>query len=152
MSARCLRLSGFPALRKRGEFVVGRLRQHDLQLDFVNAAVESARAVFNPRELRANRPYRLVRSLDGVLRERQSFDEVMGEFQAVRDAHALPVYEFTTQMATLAPPPPEEAQLLGAVARDQDAMDLFAGVIAGTVSAAEFFSPQNIGRIMAGAA
>ena len=45
------------------------LRQHQLSADLVRAAVESARTVFNPRELRAERPYRLVRSLDGLLRE-----------------------------------------------------------------------------------
>lgn len=45
------------------------LRQHLLSADLVRAAVESARTVFNPRELRAERPYRLVRSLDGLLRE-----------------------------------------------------------------------------------
>lgn len=47
----------------------GLLRQHQLSGDLVRAAVESARTVFNPRELRAERPYRLVRSLDGLLRE-----------------------------------------------------------------------------------
>jgi murein DD-endopeptidase MepM/ murein hydrolase activator NlpD len=45
------------------------LRQHQLSADLVRAVVESARTVFNPRELRAERPYRLVRSLDGLLRE-----------------------------------------------------------------------------------
>ena len=45
------------------------LKQHELALEFVDAAVKSARTVFNPRSLRANRPYKLVRSFDGVLRE-----------------------------------------------------------------------------------
>lgn len=45
------------------------LRQHELQADLILAAVESARTVFNPRQLRADQPYRLVRSLDGLLRE-----------------------------------------------------------------------------------
>jgi hypothetical protein len=45
------------------------LRQHQLSADLVNAAVQSARSVFNPRQLRADRPYRLVLSLDGFLRE-----------------------------------------------------------------------------------
>lgn len=45
------------------------LKQHEFAPDLVNAVVESARAVFNPRHLRADRPYRLVRSLDGWLRE-----------------------------------------------------------------------------------
>jgi hypothetical protein len=45
------------------------LRQHRLSADLVNAAVLSAKSVFNPRQLRADRPYRLVLSLDGFLRE-----------------------------------------------------------------------------------
>jgi murein DD-endopeptidase MepM/ murein hydrolase activator NlpD len=45
------------------------LRQHLLSTDLVKAAVESAAAVFNPRRLRADRPYRLVLSFDGFLRE-----------------------------------------------------------------------------------
>jgi murein DD-endopeptidase MepM/ murein hydrolase activator NlpD len=45
------------------------LRQHELSAELVRAAVESARTVFDPRELRAARPYRLVRSIDGLLRE-----------------------------------------------------------------------------------
>src|SRR5215208_1523837 len=45
------------------------LRQHQLSADLVNAAVRSATSVFNPRQLRADRSYRLVLSLDGFLRE-----------------------------------------------------------------------------------
>ena len=45
------------------------LRQHQLSTDLVNAAVRSAASVFNPRKLRADRPYRLVLSFDGFLRE-----------------------------------------------------------------------------------
>lgn len=49
--------------------LVSLLRQHRLPPRLVEAAVESARSVFDPRQLRADRPYRLVRSLDGLLRE-----------------------------------------------------------------------------------
>lgn len=45
------------------------LRQHELAVDLVQAAVASAAGVFNLRDLRADRQYKLVRSLDGVLRE-----------------------------------------------------------------------------------
>jgi murein DD-endopeptidase MepM/ murein hydrolase activator NlpD len=45
------------------------LRAHQLQEQFVIEAVNVARSVFDPRQLRADRPYRLVRSLDGLLRE-----------------------------------------------------------------------------------
>jgi murein DD-endopeptidase MepM/ murein hydrolase activator NlpD len=47
------------------------LRQHRLSTDLVDAAVRSAASVFNPRQLRADRPYRLVLSFDGFLREFQ---------------------------------------------------------------------------------
>lgn len=45
------------------------LRQHEFAPELINAAVQSAAAVFNPRQMRADRPYRLVRSFDGWLRE-----------------------------------------------------------------------------------
>jgi len=47
----------------------GLLRAHQLREQFVIQAVTVARAVFDPRQLRADRPYRLVRSMDGFLRE-----------------------------------------------------------------------------------
>lgn len=44
-------------------------REQQLAAPFVAAAVNAARSVFDPRQLHSDRPYRLVRSLDGVLRE-----------------------------------------------------------------------------------
>lgn len=57
------------AVVPRNATLDGLLRQHQLPIELVQSAVASARAVFNPRDLRANRPYRLVRTLDGLLRE-----------------------------------------------------------------------------------
>lgn len=45
------------------------LSGHQLPTELVQAAVDAARGVFNPRQLRAERPYRLVRTIDGLLRE-----------------------------------------------------------------------------------
>lgn len=87
-------------------------------------------------------------AVDDVLRGRRSSEEALSGYQMARDSAVLPMYEFTTQLATLAPPPPDVARLLGTVAGNQEQMDLFAGVIAGTVSPAEFFGPQNVDRIM----
>ena len=69
----------------------------------------------------------------------------MAEYQSTRDEHVLPMYEFTCQLATLEPPPPEMQQLLGAVHGNQEAMDGFARVNAGVTSPAEFFSEENVG-------
>jgi 2-polyprenyl-6-methoxyphenol hydroxylase-like FAD-dependent oxidoreductase len=68
------------------------------------------------------------------------FDDAMGAYQAARDAQVLPMYELTTQLATLQPPPPELAQLLGAIHGHQQPMDEFAQVMAGVLSPTEFFS------------
>jgi hypothetical protein len=70
----------------------------------------------------------------------------------VRDASALAIYEFTTQMATLEQPPPEMQQLLEAVRGDREASDGFASVIAGTMSPVEFFAPTHVERLMSAVA
>jgi len=81
-----------------------------------------------------------------------AFNDAMAAYQQARDTAVLPIYEFTTQLATLQAPPLEMQQLLGAVYGNQDAMDAFAGITAGTVSPAEFFDPEHVGRIMGAAA
>jgi 2-polyprenyl-6-methoxyphenol hydroxylase-like FAD-dependent oxidoreductase len=87
-------------------------------------------------------------AVDEALTGRQDPTDAMAAYQLTRDAHVLPIYEFTSQMATMAPPPAEVAQLLAAVAGNREASDRFAGVIAGTVSPADFFAPENVGRIL----
>lgn len=79
------------------------------------------------------------------------FENAMSAWQQTRDKRAMPMYEFTTNLATLAPPPPEMQQLLGAVHGNQSAMDDFVSVVAATMSPVEFFDPEHIGRIMAAA-
>lgn len=61
------------------------------------------------------------------------------------------MYEFTCQLATLEPPPPEMQQLFGAIHGNRKAMDDFARMNAGTISPAEFFTPENVKAIAAGA-
>jgi len=87
-------------------------------------------------------------ALDGVLRGEASFDAAMAVYQRTRDAQVLPIYEFTALLATLAPPPAEFQQMLFAFQGNQAAMDGFASVVAGTVSPAAFFAPENIGRML----
>jgi 2-polyprenyl-6-methoxyphenol hydroxylase-like FAD-dependent oxidoreductase len=75
------------------------------------------------------------------------FDTAMAAYQSSRDTQVVPMYELTTQLATLQPPPPELQRLLGAIHGHQQAMDAFARVIAGVTSPAEFFSEEHIRRI-----
>jgi 2-polyprenyl-6-methoxyphenol hydroxylase-like FAD-dependent oxidoreductase len=81
-----------------------------------------------------------------------SFDDAMAEYQSTRDAHVLPMYELTAEFASLEPPSPELQQVLGAVDGNREAMNAFQRVIAGMTSPAEFFSEENVGRILAAAA
>src|SRR5205823_2544066 len=69
-------------------------------------------------------------ALDEALSGLRPFDEAMSDYHRTRDAQVMPLFEFTTQLATLEPPPEEMQHLLGAVAGNQDAMDAFVSVIA----------------------
>ena len=89
-----------------------------------------------------------VTALDEAFGGTRSYDAAMADYQSRRDAQVLPMYEFTTELATLEPPPPDLQQLLAAIAGNQDAMDGFAQVNGGVTSPAEFFSPANVARIM----
>jgi flavin-dependent dehydrogenase len=78
-----------------------------------------------------------------------TFEAAMARYRTSRDEHVLPMYEFTLQLAALEPPPAELAQLLEAVHGNPAAMDAFARVNAGVTSPAEFFSDENVARILA---
>ena len=92
---------------------------------------------------------RCATALHQVFSGARSFEDAMGDYQVTRDGHVLPMYEFTTQLATLEPPPPDLQQLLGAVYGNHDAMDGFARVNAGVTSPAEYFADENVERILA---
>ena len=82
----------------------------------------------------------------------RTFDEVMVDYQRARDERVLPIFEFTCQIAMMEPPSPQLQQLLGAAHGNQEAMDGFARVNAAVTSPAEFFSPENVGKIFEAAA
>ena len=81
---------------------------------------------------------RCTMALDHAFSGRRPFDEAMRDSQRDRDEQALPMYEFTCQLATLEPPPPEMQQMLGAIQGNQRAMDGFAQMNAGTITPPEF--------------
>jgi len=90
-------------------------------------------------------------ALDQAFSGARPFEAAMADYQSTRDGQVLPMYELTCELATLEPPPPELQQLLGAAHGNQEAMDAFARMMAGVTSPAEFFSEQNVGRILANA-
>src|SRR6185295_15555953 len=98
--------------------------------DFITA--QGISDAFRDAELCAN-------AVDETFSGARPFEAAMGDYQSTRDQKVRPMYEFTCQMASLAPPPPEMQQLLGAVHGNQEAMDGFVRVFAGVTSPAEFF-------------
>ncbi len=91
---------------------------------------------------------RAAAALDDVLAGRSDFDDAFAAAQTARDEHALPIFEFTKQLATLAPPPPELQQLFGSLAGNQPAMDQFVSVTAGGLSPEAFFASDNLARLL----
>jgi flavin-dependent dehydrogenase len=92
-----------------------------------------------------------VDALEAVFERGASFDESMATYQNDRDVHSMAMYHFTTQLATMEPPPPELQQLLGGIAGNQQAMDAFVSITAGTLSPVEFFDPANLAALVGGA-
>jgi hypothetical protein len=65
-----------------------------------------------------------------------------------RNEEAMPMYEFTCQWATLDPPPPVMKQLFAALRKNEAETNRFIGTLAGTVPIPDFFSPQNMQRVI----
>ena len=57
------------------------------------------------------------------------------------------MYEFTTHLAALEPPPPDMQALFGALRHNQDATNAFLSAITGAIPLPDFMSSENIGRI-----
>lgn len=92
---------------------------------------------------------RLTDALDACFAGGDTYDSAMARYQTARDEHVTPMYEMTFDLAQVdQEPAPEMQQLLAAVSGSQQAMDDFVSVQAGTLPVPEFFSPDNIDRIM----
>jgi len=120
------------------------LRASQLREELVISAVTAARAVFDPRQIRAGRPYRLVRSLDGLLREFEyqidtdRFLRIISPDRArpdVLDAKVLP-YEKTVEIAAI------DARLDGTASSLIGAIDRAGETIQLALDLAEIFSGQ----------
>jgi 2-polyprenyl-6-methoxyphenol hydroxylase-like FAD-dependent oxidoreductase len=110
--------------------------------DFITALGISD--AFRDAELCAN-------ALDEAFSGARPFASAMAAYQSERDRRSLPFYEFTAQLATLEPLPPELEQVVAAVHGNQEAMDEFTRVGGAVASPADFLSEQNVERLLAGA-
>jgi flavin-dependent dehydrogenase len=91
----------------------------------------------------------LTEAIDAGLTGRRELTDALGAYEQRRNERAMPYYELTCQFATLQPPPPELAQLLVALRDNPEQTNRFFGAaIVGTVPVQEFFSPENIRKIV----
>ena len=93
----------------------------------------------------------LAEALDAGLSGRQPMEQALAAYEKKRDESETPYFDMTTQLAALAPPPPELAQLLFALQFNPEQRSRFFGVLAHAVPVQDFFSPENVQKIMAGA-
>ncbi|MDZ4804001.1 MAG: NAD(P)/FAD-dependent oxidoreductase, partial [Candidatus Eisenbacteria bacterium] len=93
----------------------------------------------------------LADALDVSFSGRRSTEEALAGYERQRNEAVMPLYQMTCDLARLEPPPPEMQSLFAALQNDEVQSGRFMGTIAGTVPIPKFFSPENIGRIMAAA-
>ena len=93
----------------------------------------------------------LVEALGTGLSGSGVFDDRLAVHELARNERVRPMYEFTTHLATLDPPPPDMQALFGALCGNQDAINAFLSAITGAIPLSDFMSNENIARIMAAA-
>src|SRR5262245_49923459 len=93
----------------------------------------------------------MAEALGAALTGTGTFEELLAAHESARNERVRPMYEFTSELATLEPPPPEMQTLFGALRGNQDATNAFLSAISGAIPLRDFMAPENIGRIMAAA-
>jgi 2-polyprenyl-6-methoxyphenol hydroxylase-like FAD-dependent oxidoreductase len=93
----------------------------------------------------------LTTALDDGWCGRQPLGDALTAYQQSRDRRVKPMYDFTCQLATLAPPPRFMQQLFLALHGNQQATNEFFSAVTGSRPLLSFMNPENLDRIMASA-
>lgn len=92
----------------------------------------------------------LAEAIDAGFSGRQPLEQALAAYEEKRNQSEMPYFELTTQLAALAPPPPEIQLILEALRDNPEQRSRFFGVFAHTVPVQEFFAPENVQKILAG--
>lgn len=92
----------------------------------------------------------LAEAIDAGFSGRKPMEQALAEYEEKRNQSETPYFDLTTQLAALAPPPPEVAQLLAALCHNPEQRGRFFSMLAHGVPVQEFFSPENVQKIMGG--
>ncbi|HEU4932679.1 MAG TPA: NAD(P)/FAD-dependent oxidoreductase [Pyrinomonadaceae bacterium] len=90
----------------------------------------------------------LAEALDQAFLGLREMEDALADYEYNRNDEVRAMFEHNCQLAMLKPPPPEMVTLLNALRGNPVEIGRFLGTVAGTVSLTEFFSPENVGRII----
>jgi flavin-dependent dehydrogenase len=80
----------------------------------------------------------------------QPASEALAGYQRVRDEHFTPMYELSCSLAALEPPSKETLALYEALRTNQNERNRFFGTLGAAVPLSEYYSPENLQRIIGG--
>jgi 2-polyprenyl-6-methoxyphenol hydroxylase-like FAD-dependent oxidoreductase len=75
-------------------------------------------------------------------------DTALSEYERVRNTTVKPMYDFTLEIAAMAPPKLEQLLLLEALQGDVEQTRRFFGLLTGAVPVADYFSPGNLRKLI----
>ncbi len=90
----------------------------------------------------------LAEAIDDGWNGRRPLDAALAGYQRQRDHEILPMYEFTTALASFGPPRIEERVLMESLLGRPAEIDRFLGVITGAVPLREYLAPGNLRKVI----
>jgi flavin-dependent dehydrogenase len=90
----------------------------------------------------------LSEAIDDGFSGQRPLEVALAEYERRRNEAVMGIYESTCDRARIEPPPPEVRALFNALRYNQSEADRFFGIDSGTVPIREFFSPENVARIL----
>jgi flavin-dependent dehydrogenase len=90
----------------------------------------------------------LAGAIDDGFAGRLAPAEALAAYESRRNEAIMPLYRMTCDLAKLEPPSPEMQGLFFALKDNPEQSGRFIGTIAGTVPIPEFFSPENLQRVV----
>ena len=90
----------------------------------------------------------LAEAIDAGFSGRLTLPQALAAYEEKRNRSETGYFDLTTQLAALAPPPPDVAALLAALEHNPEQRGRFFSMLAHGVPVEEFFSPENVAKIM----
>ncbi len=90
----------------------------------------------------------LAAAIDDGFAGRNPIEQALANYEQRRNEAALPMYQFTLDLASMTPPSVEQQVLFEALRHNQEATDRFFGVLTGVISPKDFFGGSNLFRLL----